>query len=314
MKRAGSASCALPSADAAILRYSEIVIGSSLEAAAHAFTHRIPLIHTKFQEPHRFERFPVGTDLRFIGVEEDRRTLNTHDKPFDVGTPRSTLWRRLMFLLSMEGLAPMSDLCHSIRFDSKRLVCSNEYSKIAEVEFETAYYYKDPSTTGIINKVVAPSSYKCYDWIGFNRGGKHDIDLIRTEDRLTKEIWFYKSDRIDGDTPIKDACAISYLKPNQIEDFDYSETMVRFKTIHEMEKRGMVGPSNGYDKNGKRKRYRIKAFPMRRELEPIFPEGLVLEPLSEKVVIQDLPDTPTLIASLEGAAHHYQKLIDNTNE
>jgi hypothetical protein len=310
MKRENVSNAPL-TATAAALKYTEIVIGNSLEAAIHAFTERIPLIYTKFQEPHRFDRFPVGTDLNFIGIGEEIETQHTHEDVSDVGTPKSILWRRLMFLLSMEGLAPMSDLCHNIRLDSEKIICSNEYSKIAEIEFTKAYYYGDASSTGFVNKVLAPSSYKCYDWIGFNRGGKHNIDLIRTEDDLANEIWFYASDRIDGNSPVKDACVISYLTAEQLSHFDYSETMARFKTVHEMEQRGMLGPSNGYGSNGKLKRYRIKTFCMDRTLEPITAKP---KSLSEKIIVQEPPNLSTLITSLRESAPHYQKLIDNTNE
>ena len=72
-------------------------------------------------------------------------------------------------------------------------------------------------------------------------------------------MWFYPSDRIDGRTAIKDVCIVSLLTKEQINDFNHSETMARFKLVHEMEKRGMKGPSNGYGPNGKLKHYKIRA-------------------------------------------------------
>ena len=40
--------------------------------------------------------------------------------------------------------------------------------------------------------------------------------MINTEDDFVKEIWYYSSDRIDGRTKVKDACAVSHLSE---EDF-----------------------------------------------------------------------------------------------
>ena len=72
-------------------------------------------------------------------------------------------------------------------------------------------------------------------------------------------MWFYPSDRIDGKTSVKDVCVVSLLTNEQISDFNFSETMVRFKLLHEMQSAGLKGPSNGYGPNGKLKHYKIRA-------------------------------------------------------
>ena len=72
-------------------------------------------------------------------------------------------------------------------------------------------------------------------------------------------MWFYPSDRIDGRTSVKDVCVVSLLTKQQLEDFNFSQTMVRFKLLHEMESAGLKGPSNGYGPNGKLKHYKIRA-------------------------------------------------------
>ena len=51
----------------------------------------------------------------------------------------------------------------------------------------------------------------------------------------------YSSDRIDGNTPVRDACAVSKLTESQLIDFDYSETMARFKVLKIMKDNGMRG-------------------------------------------------------------------------
>jgi len=82
-------------------------------------------------------------------------------------------------------------------------------------------------------------------------------------------MWFYPSDRIDGRTPVKDVCAVSLLTAEQIKDFNYSETMARFKLLHEMEVRGLKGPSNGYGPNGKLKHYKIRATSVNRTIRKL---------------------------------------------
>ncbi len=148
----------------------------------------------------------------------------------------------------------------SFRLDT--IVCSNEYSKIAEISFERCFYFGDNRFN--LHRPQA-DKYTCYDWIAFNRGGKHDIDYIQTDDEFVKHIWFHPSARIDGNTRIKDACVVSYLTREQLEDFDYSETMARFKTVHEMEHRGMKGLKNGHGPDGRPKYYKFRTSVIKRE-------------------------------------------------
>ena len=82
-------------------------------------------------------------------------------------------------------------------------------------------------------------------------------------------MWFYPSDRIDGKTSIKDVCVVSLLTEEQIADFNYSETMARFKLLHEMETRGLKGPTNGYGPNGKLKYYKIRTTSIDRTISKL---------------------------------------------
>ena len=109
--------------------------------------------------------------------------------------------------------------------------------------------------------------YICYDYIAFNRGGKHEVDYLYTGDDFVREIWFYSSDRIDGNTPVKDACAVSILNKEQYLDFDYSQTMARFKTVARNGiSRGMKGTfAHDYTTAGNPKHYKFRTTSLFRE-------------------------------------------------
>jgi len=176
----------------------------------------------------------------------------------------------MLFLLSLGSKAPLSNLCHLLRRTDDKIICSNEYSKIAEVTFDTCHYFYDAGAHGFVSeKVLASDNYICYDWIAINRGGKQDIDLIETDDNFTKEMWFYPSDRIDGNTAIKDVCVVSLLSEQETKDFNFSETMARFKLVHEMYANGLKGPSNGYGPNGKLKHYKIRTTSVNRSIRKL---------------------------------------------
>jgi len=246
------------------LKFEKIVIGSSLSALAYAYLNNCTVFFTKPELPFRFGYLGVGEQP--LDTPIDTKTLKTFDRTMDVGTPKQILWDRLYFVLSLNGQIPLSNLCHTLRYDGQSLVCSNEYSKIFEAEFERCYYFGDNNAEGIIRKnTLDEDTYLCYDHIAFNSGGKHELDFIHTGDDFISEIWFYSSDRIDGNTPVRDACAVSKLTESQLLDFDYSETMARFKVLKIMKDNGMRGKLSGYTKKGTARHYDFRTTSIRRE-------------------------------------------------
>ena len=107
------------------------------------------------------------------------------------------------------------------------------------------------ATYNLLTTEEEERSYIVYDRIAFMRGGKHDLDLIERNSKFCNKIWFYLSHRIDGKVLCKDACAVSFLSSDQIDDFDFSETIARLKTLQKMKDLGLRGPRNGYQPSGK---------------------------------------------------------------
>ena len=240
--------------------YDNVVVGSSFDAVLFAFVNNYPIVYSGYDFPFRFDYIDQDVDLSSVKIENITSVVKTIDDQVLVGIPKVILWERMLFLLSLDSKAPLSNLCHSLRRKDKKIICSNEYSKIAEINFNTCHFFYDSGASNFVKeKELASDKYICYDWIAINKGGKQKIDLIETNDMLAKEMWFYPSDRIDGATAIKDVCVVSVLTKQQINDFNYSETMVRFKLLHEMQSLGLKGPSNGYGPNGKLKHYKIRA-------------------------------------------------------
>ena len=250
--------------------YDNVVVGSSFEAVLYAFTHNYPILYTEYDFPFRFDYLDADLDFSPIGLENIPTNIKTITDNLVVGMPKTLLWERMLFLLSLDSKAILSNLCTSIRRVNNKIICSNEYSKIATITFNNCHYFYDKGASGFVSeKSLASDKYICYDWIAINRGGKQEIDLIETSDDFTKEMWFYPSDRIDGKTAVKDVCTVSLLTEEQITDFNYSETMARFKLLHEMESLGLKGPSNGYGPNGKLKHYKIRATSTNRSIRKL---------------------------------------------
>ena len=262
-----------------------------------AFNNELPIFFSEIRRPFRFDYFDPSLDLSAARLKNSQKNLRTFEGDKVAGMQKAFLWERLLFLLSLEGKAPLSTLCTSLRCSRKSLVCSNDYAKIAEVNYNECYYFGDGNCTGIRStETLANPTYVCYDWIAFHRGGKHETDLIETEDDFVNQIWFYPSDRIDGTTKVKDACVVSRLTDEQLSDFDYSETMARFKALAEMESRGMKGKFNGYSPNGRPKHYKFRTSHLyrekRNEFNPTWIEenGITTPKATEKDLLKALPE------------------------
>jgi hypothetical protein len=287
--------------------YSNIVVGSSLSAVLFASANNYPILFTEPEKPFRFDYLSHDIDLSSLKLDNDKILLKTFDTDKTVGTQKLLLWERLLFLLSVGSNVPLSNLCRTMRCVDDKIHCYNEYSKIAEMTFDTCHYFYDENATGFAKeKNIDTSEYLCYDWIAFNRGGKHNIDYIETDDKLANQIWFYPSDRIDGATSVKDACVVSTLNTAQIEHFDYSETMARFKLEHEMTSRGMKGPSNGYGPNGKLKHYKFRTTSISRSTSRIKRQ---LEKAARNIEIAH-QDEASLLKDLQKISLGHHRLLE----
>jgi hypothetical protein len=192
-------------------------------------------------------------------IEQNKKIYKSPESEYAFGIQKSLLWDKLYFLLSVKGLMPLSDLCDTIRYDGDVLTCATEYEKLCKISFDKCYYFGDNKVHKLVTKRrIKNARYKIFDRVAFNRGGKHDIDYLKTGDDFVREVWFYSSDRVCGDTGVKDACVLSILTDDELKNNDYTQTMTSFKLIHSMKHRGMKGKFNGYTKNGTARYYNFR--------------------------------------------------------
>ena len=136
-----------------LFKYQNIVVGSSLSALLFALKNDYPVFFAEERRPFRFDYLEPETNLAFLNIPaRPTKSLTTLGKQLAVGESKEILWERLIFLMSLRGKAPLSNLCHSIRYDGDRVVCSNKYGKIMEFLFDNCYYFGDDGATGFIEK------------------------------------------------------------------------------------------------------------------------------------------------------------------
>jgi hypothetical protein len=108
-----------------------------------------------------------------------------------------------------------------------------------------------------------------------------------------------------GNSPVKDACVVSTLTQDQLLEFDYSETMARFKMISEMEKRGMKGRQNGYSTNGNPKHYKFRTTPIGRTKRR---DPVEVIPKDDRVSFSKV-STRSLLEVLETSCSPYDRFL-----
>lgn len=276
--------------------YDEIVVGSSLRALLFASLNDFPVFFTTPEKPHQFDHFSPSVDLSSWGLHNESQLWTTPIGERSTGQPKTALWEHLLFVLGLKGLAPFSDLCSSLRIYENELTGHSDYAKLRTVRFGVCHYFDEHATYNLLSCEDKPKTYQVYDTLAFSRGGKHHLDLIETEDSFCNKVWFYLSPRIDGRLPVKDACVLSILTEEQIDDFDFSETIVRLTTVSKMRELGLRGTKNGWQADGKRRYRSFKVEAINRDKflssPPVWLEtdSIKVPKITEEALLLRLPD------------------------
>ena len=218
-------------------KYEMIVIGGGLNALLFSYYNNYPCIFCKPLVPFIFDMCNEGYDFSFLGLHP--------------GASKAIVWQRLIISLSLAGLLPMGDKVVSLGVQKDKLKASTHNSRLGRFEFNKLIIFDDKDIRGL-PKVKEQQFGKCrvIDWFHVRSGMEHDHNLFETEDNFIQKVIFHPSDRFGNQTSgrlRKDLVAISYLDENQIDDFDYSDTMAKFKITQMMKDAGIKGARNGRD-------------------------------------------------------------------
>ena len=245
----------------------EVVIGSGLNAAAYSLIKNVPLVLNSAGSPFEFDYLDPEVDLDKIGLKNIRKELNTPDGVRLVGLPKVDAWRYIVYMLSLGGLCPLADKTEAIRIEENRLTVTTSSSRVIKFDFDKLVVFDDKNVHGLPGLPKQTDRLKVIDWINVRSGMKHEFDQIEASSDFVRRIHFYPSERIDGDSNKKDAVAISYMLEEELNDYKYSDTYVKFKVRELMKNAGINGKKNGFDYKGDQKHIDIKLEPSRRETE-----------------------------------------------
>tara|TARA_R110000824_G_scaffold128444_2_gene289287 strand:- start:45 stop:794 length:750 start_codon:yes stop_codon:yes gene_type:complete len=203
---------------------------------------------------YRWSKVVIGNSYRAIKYSFDNNcvilcTDNVAIFPFDTidKTNKEKSACELLFELSLNGLAPLSDKIETIRLKADNLlhiVTSN--ARLVKASFEELVIFDCSNVNGIPSMEEENIiGFRVFDWFDVNSGATHEHNIIIDEasSGLVNKIYFYESTRTGSGR--KDLVSESFLTREQLNDFEYSDTISRLKTLHMMREKGIKGSKNG---------------------------------------------------------------------
>lgn len=252
--------------------YDRVVVGSSLPALLYAYCNNLTIIFTKQGIPNHFEFIDPDVDLSKFHIYNDVMTLDMLEgKQKQFGIPQLDLWKHLMCFLGLGGNVPMADKTVSLRLEGDNtLKAITDGSRFGRFEFNELIVF-DENIEGLEGMPIkqAKDQYKVIDWMEIKSGKNQKIDYFETGEPLASEIFLYPTDKVDGFNPRnKDVAVVSYLNREQLNDFEYSDTYAKFKTLKIFKEAGFRGKSNGFSKENPNlmKHYAFKLETTKREV------------------------------------------------
>lgn len=208
-----------------------VTVGSNIESAAYALVNDTYFLPTLKFGPLFYE----NVDFQFLPNKR-----------------KDYCWSRLLLFLSMQGKLLDTEPDSQISISENKLKISNT-NKTSKFNFEKCFIF---DTTDLIldNKITehkAPIFRVFDDFELSNLGGKHKrLDSKISKDSLATQIHFYTSNRVDGADYVTDCVSESYLSEEQLRDFDFSDSMVRFCVIRYLTSLNIHGNFMKLYKNG----------------------------------------------------------------
>tara|TARA_R110000824_G_scaffold75212_1_gene190929 strand:- start:1384 stop:2262 length:879 start_codon:yes stop_codon:yes gene_type:complete len=213
--------------------YDTVVIGGNLPAFIYAYTNSLPIIFVDGRPPFEFDRFGKEEDLSFLGIEAGTTIVQLQ------------VWDRLIFLLGMSGLMPLSDMAENIRIKENLLSVVTRHSRLVRIKFNKLIIFDDKKISGLPAATKKEKEKnRVIDWVNVRSGCSHDVNFLVSDEDFVSKVTFYPTKRSENKNN-KDLFVESYLADEQLKEFNFSDTMVKFKVLDMMKKAGIRGTRNG---------------------------------------------------------------------
>ena len=169
--------------------------------------------------------------LMFASLVEDSKHIDSGPPMFNSHeTLKDKLWFNLKTYLSLLGRSSNFKQVKKVRVRDD--VCKVVYpGRERKYKFNKCVIF-DNNIVDVENKILSIKKHKIKIIDEFKISGvskNYCFNKVTTTDSFVKNIYPYNSGRIDGSKYVTDLQVESFLDKNQINDFQYSDTMVKFK-------------------------------------------------------------------------------------
>ena len=232
----------------------DIVIGHSLQAFLYSYLNDYPIITNKQFIDNSFDFCEPDLPLESIGLENIGRCLKTKEGSIQVGAPKSEIKSRLLLCLSLSGLLLNSVTPNNIKIEDGRISYFTKSRKYSTT-YTVAHIFNVDNISGTSIKKYS-TAYDVHDSIYIHSSNKNDVEYISTGDNFVSEIYIYSSKRNGTRKEDRDLICRSTLTREQLDSFDYSDTICRMKVAAKMKEHGFTGSKVGMTKKGSSEHYR----------------------------------------------------------
>ena len=161
-------------------------------------------------------------------------------------------WSRAILELGFSGKLLSYDECPKIKIEENRLKITSD-SNLHKYFFETCYVL-DPVMVVHENEIIKTNkkTFLVLDDFELSKLGKgtETLSNLISDSKFAGKIVFYTSDRVDGATYITDCVVESTLTQEDLNIFDYSDTMVKFAVERYLNSQDIKGLFMNFYKNG----------------------------------------------------------------
>lgn len=203
------------------LSYDKIVIGSDLDALSFSYSNNCHLIYIKLQKPIAFDILP--------GWEN-----------------RIELWNKFAFNLSFGGYMPFVNKIDSIRLEDDYIKAITVDNLLLKIKYNKLYISDPYKVEGLpANHEHTNDKVIIQDYFDVTSGMHHEHTLLTSNDELVSKLYFYNSTRQHNWPDSKDCVAVSLIDSSNLLNEDYSQGVVRIKSLNMMKEAGIKGKKNG---------------------------------------------------------------------
>jgi len=232
-------------------KYDKIIIGATVESLLYALFTRTPVFYVVPKIPTQFDTVTIGTNYKILKIYPELQEIVSNKDKKLIRPQKETIWGRLVFLLSMIGLMPASNL-QAIRIEDNVVKLTTENSRLITLQADKILLFDDDGIEGLDVPIVENTRYVVKDYIKFNnlKFMDKEYDVIYTDYDVVNEIWFLKS----KDKRRKfDGCLISYCESLQDLQDNLTDYNIKFILKEQFSKYNLKGKENGYAPTGKKK-------------------------------------------------------------